>query len=203
MQLLSTLFPALVLFASVQAGVTPHQPRNGVHILDSRNSLLEFQPFDARAELFDEHALPELETRSELERRLPKNEVGCSFKEIPAKDLATATKMLKQWCKSGYKVNGHNKAVFRYGKAVTFVCSYGNEQGCSDKEFDEALALWNGKCEKKSREGGYVWIPDWAKTYGQGVSGDEICGNLAESDPKQIAAQIGGTILGSVAKAVL
>lgn len=108
--------------------------------------------------------------------------------------------MITRWCDAGYKVNAHNKAVFRFGNAITFVCSYGNEQGCSSGEFSEAQGLWNTRCDNKVNEGGYVYIKDWAKTYGQDVGNADPCGNLAESDPKVIAAQVGGLILGGIAK---
>lgn len=192
----------------VHGAALPHGLQNGIHTFDARGQLVDFKPVNGSEVGEGNH---------HLERRFPGPEVGCNCQSYPRSasciiskfvpaiklnenDLATASNMLKKWCDTGYKVNPQGKAVFRFGSAMTFVCSYGNEQGCSANEFSEAQGFWNVRCGNKVNEGGYVYIKDWAKTYGQDVSGANPCGNLVEADPHKIAEQIGGGIFGPITK---
>jgi hypothetical protein len=90
---------------------------------------------------------------------------------LDSTSTANAVIMLEAWawCNDGDFVPGGTHAYALVNGIQAYGCSYGgNLSPCSSTEYSWAQQAWEAECGTRWGTG-YVYIPVYAKTYGQGV----------------------------------
>jgi hypothetical protein len=97
-------------------------------------------------------------------------------------NTANAVIALEAWWIVDGKVPGVRHAYALVNGISVYVCSYGGDNLCRNIEYSWAQQAWEGECGTRWGTG-YIYIPKWAKTYGQGVyQPGGACNNGAGSE---------------------
>ncbi|KAF9254548.1 hypothetical protein L218DRAFT_1044861 [Marasmius fiardii PR-910] len=163
-----TAFVLMATTGLVNGFVVPANQPDGVYTVNEKGEILSSGPLSQT-----QNVTP----RAALGFPVPV-EVGCSGNMDPT-NTANAVIALEAWCNDGGKVPGGQHAFAVSGGVMAFVCSYGGDNPCNNIEYSWSQQLWEAQCGTRWGQG-YVWIPQWAKTYGQGPVGG-ACTNGAGS----------------------
>ncbi|KAH9905486.1 hypothetical protein F4778DRAFT_802986 [Xylariomycetidae sp. FL2044] len=165
----TTLLSAIAAQAAV---VTEDQP-DGIYEIQSgrkRSTAILLQAYDA-SNITTRSNVPEVAARA-----LPAHSHRCEDNAYSdSLNYEQALAGLGTECDHGLKIGKNNGFLFKFGSAITYVCSWGGEQGCSSSETNDAMKVLDGDCG--NLHSGSMWMDAWKKAYGRGVAGDETCGD--------------------------
>lgn len=115
---------------------------------------------------------------------LPVTRIVC-FEEyiLDEHDYVQAVENLDYHCEKFEILSGTFYASV-VGKSIAYVCAKDDwadhPNSCNWREWEDAESLLDDKCGKLAA--GFVYMKDWAKTYGRARAGMQICENMGPGD---------------------
>ena len=107
-------------------------------------------------------------------RQFPSPSVNCNGYGISVSDFAVTTSGLNSWCDSGNELSPNSLEYWVYQTSLAYICNYASgDNPCSSYEYSSANQLEDTNCGASNA--GWVYISDWAKSYGRGNAGISVC----------------------------
>ncbi|KAK0652449.1 hypothetical protein B0T16DRAFT_454815 [Cercophora newfieldiana] len=97
----------------------------------------------------------------------------CTGQAIDIIDWESARSSFCAFCDAGGMIPRNGKVVFKVNHAVAYGCSAGGDNPCSTTELMWFTHWLDDKCGFGMA--GMADMQDWAKRYGRGLAGDQVC----------------------------